>query len=174
MLGWLGADVIKIEPPGGAGATHGVREHRARRLVLPDAEQHQESHHARPQSPEGRAILKKMVERADVLIENLAPVVRAPSLAGRPAAHQSPEYLGVIKELQPYRPVRNYKSFEMIAQAMGGAMSVTAWPMARHEGRGGLGDTGAGLHLAMEFSPRSFSARPPAGQRIEVAQRMRS
>ena len=74
MLGWLGADVIKIEPPGGEPGRRMVSEN-----VELDAwfflmlNNNKKAITLDLKAPEGRAILKRMVERADVLIENFGP-----------------------------------------------------------------------------------------------------
>ncbi|MFO0006480.1 MAG: CoA transferase, partial [bacterium] len=73
LLGWFGAEVIKIEPPGGdplrtwRGVVDGTSlwwrgVARNKRLVTVDLRQ-----------PEGRALLRRLVPACDVLIENFRP-----------------------------------------------------------------------------------------------------
>ena len=69
-LGELGADVIKVEPPAGdptrVGRLYWAALHRDRRSVVLDLKR-----------PAGVAVLRDLVARADVLIENYRPGVTA-------------------------------------------------------------------------------------------------
>jgi formyl-CoA transferase len=69
-------------------------------------------------------------------------------------------------------PYAEYKSFEWIAQAMAGAMSMTGWldgPPTK--AIGGLADTGAGLHTAIGILAAIIQRQATGvGQQIEVAQ----
>ena len=115
-----------------------------------------------------------MVERADVLIENFGPgAFERLGFGWEDLRRMNPKIISAsVKGFGSTGPYANYKSFEMIAQAMGGAMSVTGTadgPPTKVEA--GLGDTGAGLHLAIGILAAIVQRQTTGvGQRIEVAQ----
>jgi formyl-CoA transferase len=175
MLGWLGADVIKIEPPGGESGRRAISE-------SPDLDawfflmlnSNKKSVRLDLKAPEGRELLKEMVARADVLIENFGPgSFERLGFGWEALKRMNPRIIAAsVKGFGSNGPYASYKSFEMIAQAMGGAMSVTGTadgPPMRVEA--GLGDTGAGLHLCIGILAAIVQRQATGvGQRIEVAQ----
>ncbi len=124
-----GANVIKIETPPGLETGEppgGPREgpdfknlHRNKRAITLNLK-----------APEGLAVLRRMVEQADVLVENFRPDVK--------------ERLGIdyesLRKINPRLvyasisgfgqdgPYRDRPGFDQIAQGMGGLMSITGLP----------------------------------------------
>src|SRR5215211_3270139 len=77
VLGDLGADVVKLEPPArdhkpGGDPLRGVGPKRAgRSLLWALASRNKRTVTCDPSTPEGRALLHRLVEAADVVVENL-------------------------------------------------------------------------------------------------------
>ncbi len=175
MLAYMGADIIKIEQPGkgdpgrslrtdieGADAHYFLLLNANKRSVTLDLK-----------SEEGRAIFLEMAKQADVVVENLAPgTVERLGLGYDDIKAVNPGIIfATIKGFGSYGPYSEYKSFDMIAQAMGGAFSVTGFegqPPARPGPT--IGDTGTGMHMALGIvSAYVQKLQTGQGQRVEVS-----
>jgi crotonobetainyl-CoA:carnitine CoA-transferase CaiB-like acyl-CoA transferase len=122
-----GAQVIKVEaPPSPGDAMGGPRHgpdfqnlHRNKRSLTLDLK-----------SPEGTEIFKKLVGRADVLVENYRPDVK--TRLGIDYAALKPLnprlVYASISGFGQTGPYRDRPGFDQIAQGMGGLMSITGLP----------------------------------------------
>ncbi len=126
ILGDYGAEVIKIEPPKGAreqlNSGQGqdnyffLSTNRSKKSIVLDLKR-----------PEGRAILHRLVESADVLIDNFRPgVIDAMGFGYDEVAARNPRIICCgISGFGASGPMRDRAGFDQIAQGMSGLMSVT-------------------------------------------------
>ena len=145
-----GATVIKIETPPAPGAgeamggpRHGPdfqNLHRNKRSLTLDLK-----------SPEGIEIFRKLVRRADVLVENYRPDVKTRLGIDYAALHPlNPRLVyASISGFGQTGPYRDRPGFDQIAQGMGGLMSITGLP--------GQGPVRVGIPIA-DLSAGIFTA----------------
>jgi crotonobetainyl-CoA:carnitine CoA-transferase CaiB-like acyl-CoA transferase len=174
-LAWLGAEVVKVENPKSGDPGRRLRPGQ------PDDDPwyfHQFNANKKSvtlnlKSPRGLEIVKEMLKKADICVENMAP--------------GTIERLGlgydVVKEINPgiiYCQVKGFGegspyeknlAFDMIAQAAGGTMSVTGEP-GRPPVKPGpsFGDTGTGMLMAISIlGALRQRDRTGKGRRLQVA-----
>jgi len=133
-----GADVIKIEATEGDGGLGGERLgpdfqniHRNKRDITLNLKE-----------PEGVAILKRLVERSDVLVENYRPDVKFRLGIDYESLKPLNKRLvyASISGFGQDGPYRDRPGFDQVAQGMGGLMSITGLP--------GQGPVRAGIPVA--------------------------
>lgn len=143
-----GADVIRVEPPGTGDSLGGDRHgsdfqhlHRNKRSLTLNLK-----------SPAGQDVLMRLVDSADVLIENMRPPVKEHLGFGYEAVHaRNPRLVyGSISGFGQDGPYGDRGGVDQIAQGMGGLMSVTGLP-GTGPTRAGIpvSDLAAGLYLAI-------------------------
>ncbi|HEV8531874.1 MAG TPA: formyl-CoA transferase [Methylomirabilota bacterium] len=175
MLAWLGADVVKVEEPErGDPARHTHRDRAdSDSLFFLSFNANKRSLPLNLKHPRGKEIFRALLKTADVLLENFGPGVLDRLGFGYPAAKAiNPRLVyASIKGFGSYGPYRDYKSYEPIAQAMGGGMSVTGfpdgpptyvWPS--------IGDSGTGMHCVIGILAALMQRHATGeGQQVEVS-----
>jgi formyl-CoA transferase len=174
-LAWLGAEVIKVEIPGrgeqGRSASTDIPGVDSYYFMMLNA--NKRSITCNLKCDAGREILRAMIEKADVFIENLAPgTIERLGFGYEAVRARNPGIVyAQIKGFAPGSPYENFLSFDMIGQATGGVMSVTGEPDGRPLKPGvTLGDTGTGLHCAIGILAALYQRRATGeGQHVQVA-----
>ena len=169
-LGFFGAEVIKLEEPKGGDIARAQNKDELFFLVF---NANKESLTLNLKTEEGKELFRKIIAQSDVLLENFGPgALDRLGLGWKDLEKINPRLIyATIKGFGTYGSYANFKSFEPIAQAMGGAMCVTGhpgnpptyvWPA--------IGDSGTGLHMTIgilaALQQRHVTGR---GQHVEVA-----
>lgn len=149
MMGFLGADVIKLEEPKGGDVARAQNNDELFFLVF---NANKRSLTLNLKTDEGKAHFKKVIAQSDVLIENFGPgALDRLGLGWKDLKAINPRLIyATIKGFGTYGPYAHFKSFEPIAQAMGGAMCVTGYPDSPPTYNWpAIGDSGTGMHMAI-------------------------
>src|SRR4029453_15412477 len=175
ILGFLGAEVIKLEEPkGGDVARTNMRDKPDSDslffLVLNANKQSLTLNH---KTDEGKELFRQVIAKSDVLVENFGPgALDRLGLGYEALAKVNPRLIyATIKGFGTYGPYSGFKSFEPIAQAMGGAMSVTGFPDNPPTYLyPAIGDSGTGMHMAIGIlAALNQRHQTGKGQHVEVS-----
>ncbi len=175
ILAFLGAEVIKLEEPkGGDVARRNMRD-------KPDSDSlffllfnaNKRSLTLNLKTGRGKELFRELIAKSDVLLENFGPgALDRLGFGWKALAAINPRLIyATIKGFGTYGPYRDFKSFEPVAQAMGGAMSVTGYPENPPTFVvPAIGDSGTGMHMAIgilaALQQRHATGR---GQEVEVS-----
>jgi formyl-CoA transferase len=165
-LAWLGADVIKVERPGGdpgrgAGGTYELVQCNKRSVTL-------NLKHAR-----GRELMLDLIRKGDVLAENFRPGTMARlGLGPETISTTNPRIIyAQIRGYRPGSPYAGFPAYDPISQATGGSMSITG-PADGPPMRPGpnIADSGAGILLALGIVSALYQRQSSGhGQTVEVS-----
>jgi crotonobetainyl-CoA:carnitine CoA-transferase CaiB-like acyl-CoA transferase len=153
LLGDMGAEIIKIETPGSGDR---VRQQGAIRDGLSwyfaAFNRNKRSLTLNLRQAEGRAVLQRLIADSDVLVENFRPGVMASiGFDGARLRELNPALVCCnLSGFGSSGPYRDRPSFDFIAQAMSGFMSVTGEPDGSPMRAGPpIADLAAGLYAAL-------------------------
>jgi crotonobetainyl-CoA:carnitine CoA-transferase CaiB-like acyl-CoA transferase len=168
VLGDMGADVVKLEPPSGdstresMGAQSFLAVNRNKRSVALDLK-----------SPPHRAVFHRLARGADVVIENYRPGVAARLGAGwEELSELNPRLIyASVSGFGQTGPYAQRPGYDLIAQGLSGVMSVTGEPGGEPVKCGiPISDLSAGLFCAVAILSAVIAReRTGRGQRIDTS-----
>ena len=174
-LAWFGAEVVKVENPGMGDPGRRLRKGQ------PDDDPYyfhmfnanKKSITVNLKSPQGLELVKDMLRKADVCVENMAPgTIERLGLGYDVVKALNPSIIYCqVKGFGEGSPWEKSLAFDMIAQAAGGTISVTGEKGRRPVKPGlSLGDTGTGMTMAISIlAALRKRDKTGEGHRLQVA-----
>lgn len=173
LLGWLGADVVKLEAPGGDITRAQLRD-------LPDADSlyftmlncNKRSITLNTKTERGGELLTELIRRSDVMVENFGPgALERMGFPWERINEINPRVIYASIKGFGQGPYTGFKAYEVVAQAMGGSMSTTGFEDGPPLATGAqIGDSGTGVHTVAGILAALYQRqRTGRGQRVEVA-----
>lgn len=174
ILGDLGAEIIKVEPfEGDSSRTippHFVGEDSAYYLAT---NRNKRSIAINLKHPEGVALLKLLIAKSDVLVENFRPgVCSRLGIDAEELRRADPRLIWAsISGFGQTGPFRDLTAYDMIVQALSGVMSITGEPNGRAVRLGiPAGDLIGGMYAVIGIlATLSERSRSGTGRLIDVA-----
>ncbi len=154
LLGFYGADVIKVERPGSGDVT------RSQLRDIPGADAlyftmlngNKRSLTLDTKTQEGKEVLEKMIKVSDVMVENFGPgALDRMGFSWARIQELNPKMImASVKGFSDGHSYEDLKVYENVAQCAGGAASTTGfWDGPPTVSAAALGDSNTGMHLAI-------------------------
>ena len=168
-LAWLGAEIWKVERPGRG-------ELGRRSLTEPDIDTYgflivnmnKKSITCNMKTPEGRELIRKLLPKADVIVENMGPGSIERLGFGYEDCRKINETIifASIKGFSPDSPYAEYPAFDPIATHTGGFVAATGFPDQPVKAGVSVADSGTGMACAMAIVAALYQRQT---QRIDVS-----
>src|SRR6187401_483413 len=174
LLGYMGADCIKVERPGIGDITRGqLRDVKgADSLYFTMLNGNKRSITIDSKNPKGKEIIERLIKSCDVLVENFAPgALDRMGLTWERIQQLNPRMIyASVKGFGP-GPYEDCKVYENVAQCTGGSASTTGFREGPPLVTGAqIGDSGTGLHLALGIVCALYQRnRTGRGQKVLAA-----
>ena len=171
-LAWLGADVVKVEPPG-SGEPGRMADAEGDSAFFITWNSNKRSIVIDLDNPAGRDLLLEMAPHYDVFVENYGPgVIEKLDIGYDVIRRAHPDIIYArAKGFGTSGPYAGYKCMDMVAQAAGGSLSTTGMPDGPPVCPGlTAGDAGTGVQLALAILAAYIQKqRTGEGQLVELS-----
>ncbi len=179
MLAWLGAEVIKIERPGSGDATRNELQFDPKlpSYYFLQLNSDKKSLTLDAATPDGKEILTKLIQGADIFVENLHPGAMDKLGFSWEEVHKlNPRCIyGSIKGFPESSKFKNLKAYEPIAQVTAAAATTTGWYEGEYniptQSGAALGDSNTGMHMLIGLLA-ALEQRHNTGEGVFVYQSM--
>ena len=172
-LAWQGADVVKVEPPGAGDPGRGLTTEGHPPQYFLNYNSNKRSIVIDLATDRGRELLLDLVPRFDVFVENYGPgVIEKLNIGYEVLREHNPSIIYArIKGFGLSGPYADFKCFDSVALAAGGAYSINGEPDGPPMRPGAtFGDTGTGIQMAFAIvSAYVQQQRTGEGQLIELS-----
>src|SRR5687767_10556678 len=174
LLGYMGADCIKVERPGTGDITRSqLRDIKGvDSLYFTMLNGNKRSITVDSKHPKGKEIIERLIKVCDVLVENFTPgTLDRMGFTWERVQQLNPRMImASVKGFGP-GPYEECKVYENVAQCAGGAASTTGFREGPPLVTGAqIGDSGTGLHLALGIVAALYQRnRTGRGQRVLCA-----
>jgi len=174
ILGDFGAKVIKIEMPVKGDDARGYGPYRnGESMYYANLNRNKKGITLNLKTEQGKEILKSLVKKSDILLENYRPGVMDKLGLSYDVLHElNPKLIyGELSGFGSYGPYSQRPGYDIISQGMGGLMSITGAPGGEPTRCGNaMGDMLGGMNLVigvlMALHARESTG---AGQKVDVS-----
>ncbi len=172
-LAWLGAEVWKVERPVvGELGRHSVEKPDIDSVGFLIMNMNKESITCNLKTPEGISLMKRLIEKVDVIAENMGPgSMDRLGLSYEECKKINPKIIyASIKGFALESPYADYPAFDPIATHTGGLVAATGLPDTPIKAGVSVADSGSGLTCAMCIIAALYQRNTQGvGQRVDVA-----
>jgi formyl-CoA transferase len=173
LLGWMGADIVKVEPPSGDPGRGVTRDPAKVSQYFLNYNGNKRSVVIDLSRKEGRDLLLEMAPKYDVFVENYGPgVIERLGIDYDAMKARNPGIIYArIKGFGTWGPYAGYNSYDWVAQAAGGTFSIVGEP----DGppvmiQPSFADSGTGVQMAFAIvSAYVKKLRTGEGEQIELS-----